>query len=139
MLGAHVTTSAFLPLLRLGTQKRVINVSTTLGSLAMAPRYAVFPVPAYKVAKAALSMLTVQQSLVYGKEGFTVLALSPGWVRTDLGGEQADLGAEESANAVLDVVREKGPESNGKFFNIRVKGWEEAEGLNQYDGAEVPW
>lgn len=27
----------------------------------------------------------------------------------------------------------------GKFFNVRVPGWERAEGLNQYDGAEAPW
>lgn len=78
VVGAHVVTSAFLPLLRKGTQKKVANLSTTLGSMEMAPRYKVFPVPAYKVAKAALNMLTVQQALEYGEEGFTFLVLSPG-------------------------------------------------------------
>lgn len=61
------------------------------------------------------------------------------WLRTDLGGPSADLSAEEGANAVLDIVHKNGPEANGKFFNIRVAGWENKEGLNQYDGSNPPW
>ena len=76
--GTHIVTTAFLPLLRTGHQKKVFNLTTTLGSFGMQERYKVFPVPAYKIAKAALNMLTVQQAAAYGPQGFTVVCLSPG-------------------------------------------------------------
>ncbi|GAQ44828.1 SDR family oxidoreductase [Aspergillus tubingensis] len=136
---AHMVTSAFLPLLKKGNQKKVVNISTTLGSITMAPRFALFPVPAYKVSKAALNMLTVQYAQSFADQGFTFLAISPGWVKTDLGGERADITAEQSVQGLLDIIVPATQEDNGKFFNIRVPGWEQAEGLNQYDGAVVPW
>lgn len=52
--------------------------STTLGSMTMAPTYSIFPVPAYKVAKAALNMLTLQYAQSFAKDGFTFLSISPG-------------------------------------------------------------
>lgn len=60
-------------------------------------------------------------------------------MQTDLGGATADLTINQSATAVLDIVFRAGKEDNGKFFNIRVPGWEKAQGLNQYDGAQPPW
>lgn len=60
-------------------------------------------------------------------------------MRTKLGGDSADLSVEQSSNAVLDIIFRATTADNGKFFNIHIPGWEKAEGLNQYDGAEVPW
>lgn len=60
-------------------------------------------------------------------------------MKTDLGGERADITAEQSVQGLLDIIVPATQEDNGKFFNIRVPGWEQAEGLNQYDGAVVPW
>ncbi|KAF3482005.1 short chain oxidoreductase [Arthroderma uncinatum] len=136
---AHLVTSAFLPLLKKGALKKVANISTTLGSMGMAPTFKPFPVPAYKVSKAALNMLTVQYAQTFADEGFTFAAISPGWVQTDLGGAQADLTPSQSATAVLDIVSNISKTDNGKFFNILVSGWEKAAGPNQYDGAQVPW
>ncbi|KAL0263381.1 hypothetical protein SLS55_002361 [Diplodia seriata] len=135
----HYVTSAFLPLLKKGNLKKVVNISTTLGSIGKAPTYALFPVPAYKVSKAALNMLTVQYSQSFASEGFTFVAVSPGWVQTDLGGSTADLTIEQGSKAVTDIVFRVGKEETGKFFNIHVPGWEHAEGINQYDGANPPW
>ncbi|KAF2197873.1 short-chain dehydrogenase-like protein [Delitschia confertaspora ATCC 74209] len=135
----HYVTAAFLPLLKKGSLKKVANISTTLGSISKATTYSVFPVPAYKVSKTALNMLTVQYSLSFAKEGFTFVAVSPGWVQTDLGGPSADLTIEQGSNAVSDIVLRVTKEDTGKFFNIHVPGWEHAEGLNQYAGENVPW
>lgn len=44
----------------------------------MASTYRLFPVPAYKITKAALNMLTVQYALSFADQGFTFLAISPG-------------------------------------------------------------
>ncbi|RHZ57449.1 hypothetical protein CDV55_104632 [Aspergillus turcosus] len=137
--GTHNVTRAFLPLLREGQRKLVVNISTTLGSMTLASVYKGAPTPAYKITKAALNMLTVQYAQDYASEGFTFLAVSPGWLQTDLGGPRADLPPATGAEAVLDIVQKATTSQNGKFLNIRVPGWEENEGLNQYDGKEVPW
>lgn len=54
-------------------------------------------------------------------------------------GQEADLPVETGARAVLDVIHKHEKEDNGKFYNVRVPGWEEKEGPNQYDGQIVPW
>jgi len=51
----------------------------------------------------------------------------------------ADLEVSVGAKAVFDILERDGSEINGKFLNIHVPGWEHAEGLHQYDGAEIPW
>ena len=56
-----------------------------------------------------------------------------------MGSEKADLDVDVGAKAVLDVMTNSSAESNGKFLNIRVPGWENAERPNQYDGKGVPW
>lgn len=60
-------------------------------------------------------------------------------MKTDLGGDSADLTPEQSATGLLERVDQATTADTGKFFNVRVPGWENAEGLNRYDGAEVPW
>ncbi|KAH2363956.1 hypothetical protein KXV98_003146 [Aspergillus fumigatus] len=137
--GTHNVTRAFLPLLREGRRKLVVNISTTLGSMTLAPVYKGSPTPAYKITKAALNMLTVQYAQDYASEGFTFLVVSPGWLQTDMGGSRADLPPATGAQGVLDIVQKTTPSQNGKALNIHVPGWEENEGLNQYDGKEVPW
>lgn len=138
----HRVTSAFVPLLRKGAQKKVFNISTTLASMTMAPKYMMMPVPAYKISKSALNMLTVQYALSFEKEDFTFITISPGWLSTDMGnafGVEADLPVAAGATAVLEAVHKYGKEDSGKFYNIRVPGWEKNEGLNQYDGLIPPW
>lgn len=56
-----------------------------------------------------------------------------------MGGAGAHLTVDASANAILDIVFRSGKADNGKFFNVFVPGWEKAEAVNQYDGAQLPW
>ncbi|KAF2724380.1 short chain oxidoreductase [Polychaeton citri CBS 116435] len=139
VLSAHNVMSVFIPLVELGSQKKIVNISTTLGSMEMSQRFALFPVPAYKITKAAMNMLTVQYAQEYASKDLVIFALSPGWVKTDLGSDAADLTVEESTKAILDAVHTAGKETNGQFRNVLVKGWEENPGLNQYPGGVSPW
>ncbi|KAL4909126.1 hypothetical protein BDW74DRAFT_77830 [Aspergillus multicolor] len=138
VLGVHWVTRAFIPLLQKGTQKKVINISTTLASITLARAAHVLAAPAYKISKAAMNALTVQYALDYEKEGFTFMALSPGWLKTDLGGrDMADLTAEEGAALSLDIIRGPSRGLNGQFPRIYLPGWENSR--HQYDGSNAPW
>ena len=57
---------------------KLLPSSTTVGSFGLSSVFQSMPVPAYKVSKAALNMLTLQYAHAYGREGFTFLAISPG-------------------------------------------------------------
>ncbi|CZR59360.1 related to short chain oxidoreductase (CsgA) [Phialocephala subalpina] len=138
VLGVHWVTRAFIPLLRKGSLKKVVNISSTIGSIATSRFVHLLPAPAYKITKAALNSLTVQYALDYEKEGFTIFALSPGWLRTDLGGETADLSVEQGGKASLEKIFNTGKEQNGQFIKIEIKGWPN-DGRNQYDGSPAPW
>ncbi|KAL3471765.1 hypothetical protein BJX99DRAFT_266516 [Aspergillus californicus] len=137
--GVHLVTRSFLPLLKQGTLKKVINYSSTLGSIGVAPAMAVQDSPSYKVSKAALNMLTVQYALSFADEGFTFTVLNPGWVKTELGGDNADIDIETSTEAVLDLISRVGRQDNGKFFNIRVPAFDHRPEAFQYAGKEIPW
>ncbi|RAQ71893.1 hypothetical protein COH21_012706 [Aspergillus flavus] len=139
VLGVHNLTRAVLPLMRKGTEKKILNISTTLGSISKQLVNHHVATPSYKITKAALNMLTVVYANELEKEGFTVFCVSPGWLKTDLGSENADLPVDVGVTSVRDILHRTGKDGNGRFFNIHVPGWENAPGMNQYDGKEVPW
>lgn len=56
-----------------------------------------------------------------------------------MGSQAADLDVSVGAAEVIRILIESNQETNGKFLNIRVPGWEDAKGPNKYDGAEVVW
>ena len=49
-----------------------------MGSLAMAEKFSIYPLPGYKVSKAALNALTIQWAQALATEDFVVMALNPG-------------------------------------------------------------
>ncbi|KAF5020805.1 hypothetical protein F66182_7165 [Fusarium sp. NRRL 66182] len=137
--GVHNVTRALLPLLKKGEQKKVVNFSSTLGSMTWAPQYSFSPCPAYKVSKAALNMLTVQYAQFLSSEGFTIVALSPGWIKTEMGGSMAHLDLEVGVNASLEVIFNLKREDSGKALNIKVPGFEDSPAPDHYEGGPFPW
>lgn len=83
VIGPLMVTRGLLPLL--GEGSVVINVSSLLGSLAdgLGIDYA------YNASKSALNMVTVTMQRDLGDLGITAVALNPGWIRTEMGGEEA--------------------------------------------------
>ncbi|TDZ74499.1 putative oxidoreductase [Colletotrichum sidae] len=140
VFGVHRVTQAFLPVLEKGKLKKVANISTTFGSITLASHLHALPTPAYKISKAAMNALTVQYALDHGKDGFSFMALCPGWMKTELGGgDMADLTPEEGAKASLDIIYRPNEQTNGQMPKVLVKGWEHASGINVYDGSNAPW
>ncbi|KAH8824210.1 short-chain dehydrogenase-like protein [Flagelloscypha sp. PMI_526] len=138
VFGVQIVTTAFLPLLRKGKGKKVVNISTGLGSLTLGAHFTMFPAPAYKISKAAANMLTIQWANDFGKEGFSFVALSPGWVKTDMGTEQAELTVDQSVNGILQVINKIDGSFNGKFLDVEVRGWEPTP-VSSYNGGAIPW
>jgi len=137
--GVHNVTRAFLPLLAKGATKKVLNISSTMSSMAWAAKFMFQDTPAYKISKAALNALTVQYSLYHKEEGFIISACNPGWLRTRMGSENADLPVEVGCNAVLDIVDHLKPEDTGKLFEINVPQYGRLPSGNIYAGGEIPW
>lgn len=100
-IGALAVTQAMLPLLRRSPAGRVVNLSSSLGSLSvngdpMSPYYSARLI-GYNASKAALNMLTVQLAAELRDTAIVVNSVSPGYVMTDLTGHTGFMTAEEGA------------------------------------------
>jgi len=112
--GALRVTRAFAPLLRKSKAPRVINVSSGGGQLTGgADGWA----PAYCISKTALNGVTVQLAAALPK--FAVNSVCPGWVRTEMGGENASHSVEEGADTIVWLASEAPQDLTCKFLRER--------------------
>jgi NAD(P)-dependent dehydrogenase (short-subunit alcohol dehydrogenase family) len=101
VLGVIRVTRAFVPLLEKGTNPRIVNISSGAGSVAGKDDYGYY---AYAASKAALNMVTRALAEEFRPRGICVVAMTPGWVRTEMGGPNAPLDPEESARAIAKTI-----------------------------------
>ncbi|MDH1539588.1 SDR family oxidoreductase [Stutzerimonas stutzeri] len=100
-IGTLAVTQAMLPLLRRAPAARIVNLSSSLGSLTVngdrsSPYYSARLI-GYNASKAALNMLTVQLAEELRDTAIVVNSVSPGYVRTDLTGHNGFMTPEEGA------------------------------------------
>ena len=72
---------------------------------------------AYRASKAAVNNLMISISNDLKPKGITVTAFHPGWVRTDMGGPNASLTAEESAKNLINNFLKLTIKDTGLLFN----------------------
>ena len=117
-IGPMLVTQHFLPLLEKSMDgAKVINISSKLGQLSTMTDTA----PAYSISKAALNALTRQQSAALADKNIAVNAVSPGWVRTDMGGQKADLSVEQGVDSIIWLAIEAPNSLTGTFIRDRVE------------------
>lgn len=121
-LGPMRVLAALLPALRRGRGRRVIMISSELGSLAQNTSGGWI---SYRISKAALNMYTRSAAVELAPEGFVCVAMHPGWVRTDMGGSEAPLSPPESVAGMIQVLDRLTPADNGRFL--------------AWNGQELPW
>ena len=115
-LGPLLLTQALLPNLRAGERKLVVAISSGLGSIG---ENSTGGWVAYRISKTALHQVMRTLSAELSKEGLSFVLISPGWVRTRMGGRDAPLSPEDSVRGVLKVIDRLAPKDTGKFFNER--------------------
>lgn len=121
VIGVASVTQAFMDLLRNATDPRIVNVSTSVGSLSLQsdpewPAYDYAKYGVYAISKAALNMYTVQLAYELRDTNFKINAVCPGLTKTDFtffnGGEVSI-----AANRIIKyaLTDKNGP--TGKFFS----------------------
>lgn len=121
-LGALRVTEAFLEHLAQSERKLIVTITSGMGSIADNTSGGFI---AYRTSKAAVNMLMRTAAIDLARRRIACVLLNPGWVRTDMGGANATLTAQDSVSAQRKVIEGLGLAQSGKFFN--------------YDGREYPW
>lgn len=124
-------TKALLPLLKKADENAlplklgksvVVNISAHLGSI---EENTTGGYMSYRLSKSALNMVTKSTAMELKASNIFVMALHPGWVKTDMGGEQAPLTAEASVNGMLTVISKADESHRGCLFTNK--------------GRKIPW
>jgi NAD(P)-dependent dehydrogenase (short-subunit alcohol dehydrogenase family) len=97
-------------------------VSSKMGSIGAQSSVSGAP---YRASKAALNSVVKSASLEWGPRGVTCITLHPGWVKTDMGGSNADIDPATSITGMRKVIAKATPNDNGHFFD--------------YSGNEIQW
>lgn len=114
LIGTFRVTLAMMPLLEKSTAPRIINVSSGAGQLDGGPQ----PwAPAYSISKTALNMLT--QQLTAACPDIMVNSMCPGWCRTEMGGSDAPLSADQGADTLVWLALDAPHELRGSFVKQR--------------------
>lgn len=103
-----------LPLMRGRAQAHIINVSSGHGSSTRIEGNNL----AYRSSKSALNVLTQAMACELADSGIRVNCMTPGWVRTKLGGVAAPRTPEEGADTIFWLALDGGGET-GKFYKDR--------------------
>ncbi|MBO0950787.1 SDR family oxidoreductase [Fibrella forsythiae] len=117
--GTIMVTQDFLPYLQKSPAgARIINVSSDVSTLSTMQTYA----PAYSISKAALNAVTRQFAAALPH--MAVNAVSPGWVRTDMGGAGASRPVDKGAETIVWLAAEAPVTETGKFWRDKEAiGW----------------
>ncbi|WOE76183.1 SDR family oxidoreductase [Alterisphingorhabdus coralli] len=103
-------------------QKKLIAMSSTLGSIAMNDSGGMMR---YRSSKAALNAAWQSLAIDMRDDGITVATLHPGWVQTDMGGPNASITTPESASGLIQVIDALTFDETGAF--------------KDYTGKALPW
>ncbi len=112
---------ALMPNLRASASPRVATITSQMGAISLDMTMGF----GYSATKAALNKFMKLAAIELGKEGINVCVIHPGWVRTEMGGSDADISPEESAVGIVATVDKLDAASNGSFWkwNGEVHAW----------------
>jgi NAD(P)-dependent dehydrogenase (short-subunit alcohol dehydrogenase family) len=113
-LGALRVSLALLPHVRRGQVKKLVHVTSGLGSIGDNKSGGHY---AYRMAKAALNMMAKNLAMDLRGDGITSIVINPGWVQTDMGGSHAAITPSESVRGMLRVIESASLADTGAFLD----------------------
>lgn len=113
---------AFAPHIARSEKRLIVAITSLMGSMADNRSGGYYP---YRSSKAALNAVIKSLSVDLKSHGIGALALHPGWVKTDMGGPNAEITTEVSVRGMRKVIDGFTLKDTGKFFD--------------YSGKELPW
>ncbi|HEX6956973.1 MAG TPA: SDR family oxidoreductase [Ferrovibrio sp.] len=114
-------TLSLLPNLKAAKTAKIATLSSRMGSIGLGAGGSYV----YRTSKAAINAAMHNLALDLQSSGITCILLHPGWVKTDMGGQGADITTQQSVTGLKAVIDGASLSDTGKFFN--------------YDGSEFPW
>jgi len=114
-IGPIMLTSALLPLMRQASSGRIVNISSGMGQLTgMGGMH-----PGYRISKCALNAVTRIFAAELEDTNITVNAVCPGWVRTDMGGTNADRRLEQGIDTAIWLATSADASDSGGYYRDR--------------------
>ncbi|MDP6792643.1 MAG: SDR family oxidoreductase [Anaerolineales bacterium] len=117
-----LVTQQYLDLIKAGSQPKIINISSGMGSLTNLNPIGHY---SYSASKAGLNMYSLRLSHDLRNEGIIVIMLDPGWVKTDMGGPNAHITPHDSINSMLQFIDCLTLNNSGGYYD--------------YKGQTIPW
>lgn len=121
-IGPMKMMESFVGNLESGQEKKIATLSSKMGSMDDNTSGGSY---IYRSSKAALNAVIKSTSIDLNSKGITSLAMHPGWVRTDMGGENAEIDAHESVSNLFSIIEAATLKDSGSFYDI--------------DGTLIPW
>lgn len=115
-------TEALLPNLQRGEQKKVVAMSSLMGSIEDNGSGGSI---LYRSSKSALNSAMKSIAIDNKQKEIAILILHPGWVKTDMGGSNAPMEIQESVSKMRETIANFTLEQSGEFL--------------RYDGKQLPW
>lgn len=115
-LGPIRVTRAVLPLLRKGKTRKIVHITSGMGSVTDNTSGGSY---GYRMSKAALNMAAKSMSVDLRPEGILCVVMTPGWVKTDMGGPSAPTDVKESASRMIGMIDKMTLDDTGKFFDFK--------------------
>jgi NAD(P)-dependent dehydrogenase (short-subunit alcohol dehydrogenase family) len=113
---------ALIEQVRMGDRKIIACISSKMGSMADNGSGGSY---IYRSSKAALNAVVKSMSIDLKPDGIRCVALHPGWVKTEMGGPNAEITTRECVTSLFNIILSLQPEDSGRFIDI--------------DGTDIPW
>lgn len=115
-------SETFIANLQMGQDKKLVFLSSKMGSMADNGSGGSY---IYRSSKAALNAVVKSLAIDLKPERISCFIMHPGWVKTDMGGPNAQITTEESVSRMFSIIENASVHDSGNFFDI--------------DGSIIPW
>lgn len=107
--------------LKASDNPRVVTITSQMGALSLDMTLG----HGYSASKAALNKFMKLAAIDLASEGIQLCVIHPGWVKTEMGGAEADITPEQSAAGIVETITKLNAQTSGSFWkwNGEIHDW----------------